>query len=368
MAYITAKSTRPRVRLARCRIICNISQHFMRKQVKAMMKFTRKIDFQSHFLSPAYYEFLDSEGMEKPDGFPTPDWDLDTQLEFMDTLGIGFAFLELSSPGLYTAQKEKTLGYVRRINEEAAEYVSRHPERLGFLGVLPLPHVEDSIREAVYALDTLHADGIGVLTNSGGVYLGDRRYDDLMKELDGRGALVVIHPAAPAVSIPNVCEDISIPAMEFFFETTRTFTNMVLMDTFARFPGIKWVVPHAGAFLSVLADRFESFSVMLRFDNPDRHADFMADMRHVYFDVAGFSEQKQVELLLKNVDSSHLLYGSDTPYTDIFACIGQTEALEQTKKLTYEQKQMIFTENALELVPRLKKITSLGGHNYAAGK
>ncbi len=100
---------------------------------------------------------------------------------------------------------------------------------------------------------------------------------------------------------------------------------MVQNDTFTRYPNIKWVIPHAGAFLCVLADRFESFALMLRFADPDRRADIMEDMVHVYYDVAGFSEQKQVEMLLRNVDASHLLYGSDTPYTDIAACVGQAK-------------------------------------------
>ena len=93
---------------------------------------------------------------------------------------------------------------------------------------------------------------------------------------------------------------------------------------------------------------------MLRFADPDRRADIMADMAHVYYDVAGFSEQKQLELLLRNVDESHLLYGSDTPYTDITACVGQAEALENTEKLTERQKRLLFTENALALLPELK--------------
>ena len=62
----------------------------------------------------------------------------------------------------------------------------------------------------------------------------------------------------------------------------------------------------------------------------------MEDMAHVYYDVAGFFEPKQIEMLLRNVPDTHLLYGSDTPYTDICACIGQAEALEQTEKLTAE--------------------------------
>ena len=92
---------------------------------------------------------------------------------------------------------------------------------------------------------------------------------------------------------------------------------------------------------------------MLRFADPDRKADIMEDMAHVYYDVAGFSEQKQLEMLLRNVDESHLLYGSDTPYTDLTACIGQAEVLENTQKLTLPQKQKLFTGNALALLPEL---------------
>ena len=113
------------------------------------------------------------------------------------------------------------------------------------------------------------------------------------------------------------------------------------------------MIPHAGAFLPILADRFESFALMLRFADPDRRADIMEDMAHVYYDTAGFSEKKQLEMLLRNVDESHLLYGSDTPYTDISACVGQAEALEDTEKLTEQQKRLMFTENAFALLPGL---------------
>ena len=119
---------------------------------------------------------------------------------------------------------------------------------------------------------------------------------------------------------------------------------MVQNDTFTRFPDIQWVIPHAGAFLPILADRFESFALMLRFSKPDRRADIMQDMARVYYDLAGFSEQKQLELLLQNVDETHLLYGSDMPYTNLSACFGQMEALEKTQKLTEHQKQLMFTD------------------------
>ncbi len=320
------------------------------------MKYNYKIDFQAHYLPPAYYEFLNSEKLLMPDGFPTPEWDEELQKEVMEYLGIDFALLSLSSPSLYTADEEKSLKYARLINKQGSEIVSRNRNHLGFIATLPLPYLSGSICEAIYAIDELGAEGIGLMTNYRGLYLGDSHLDKLMEELNQRRALVIVHPTEPAVMIPQVNEDLPIPAMEYFFETTRTFVNMVAHDTFYRFPDIKWVFPHAGAFLPILADRFESFALMLRFMDPNRRTDIMADLKHVYFDVAGFSEQKQLEMLLRQVEDSHILYGSDTPYTAIEACVGQTEALETTTKLLDAQRQKIFTNNALELLPRLREL------------
>ena len=273
----------------------------------------------------------------------------------MGELGIAYALLSVSSPSLWTKDPARTRTLARKVNDEGAEIVSRAPGNLGFLATLPLPEVSAAIDEARRCLDTLHAGGVGLMTNYGGVYLGDRSLDPILAELNGRGALAVLHPTKPAVTVPNVNQEIPVPAFEYFVETPRTFLNLVQNDTFARYPDIRWVIPHAGAFLPILADRFESFALMLRFADPDRRVDILADMAHVYYDLAGFSEPKQLAMLFRNVDETHLLYGSDTPYTDISACVGQAEALEETPKLTERQKALLFTENALTLLPDLKE-------------
>ena len=61
----------------------------------------------------------------------------------------------------------------------------------------PLPDVDAAVREAVYALDTLGADGIKLATNSRGQYLGDEALEPLMKVLDERHAVIIIHPHRP---------------------------------------------------------------------------------------------------------------------------------------------------------------------------
>jgi hypothetical protein len=70
-----------------------------------------------------------------------------------------------------------------------------------------LPDVDASLREIAHSLDTLGLDGVGVLTNYAGAYLGDRHFAPLFwptgpvhgrfDELQRRKAVVFIHPTQP---------------------------------------------------------------------------------------------------------------------------------------------------------------------------
>ena len=58
------------------------------------------------------------------------------------------------------------------------------PDRFGAVATLPLPDIEGSLEQIAYALDVLELDGLSVMTNADGSYLGDRQ----------RAALVFVHP------------------------------------------------------------------------------------------------------------------------------------------------------------------------------
>ncbi|MGN0528053.1 MAG: amidohydrolase family protein [Eubacterium sp.] len=316
----------------------------------------KKVDFHSHFLSKTYYEYLNKYESEKPDSFPTPNWNIESHIKLMDKLGIAFSLISVSSPNLAKADRKTEKEMVHTINLEGKEYVNMYPDRLGLFASLPLPNVDDAIEEAEFALKELNADGFGLSTNYAGIYLGDEKYDKLMEFLDSRGVVVAVHPTKPSGLPQGVNKDVPIPAMEFFMDTTRTFMYMVMNNVFARFPNIKWIFPHAGAFLSILSDRVNGFAILMKQERPDLPLDFKADMNHVYFDVAGFPLQKQLQALLKDVKIDNLVYGSDTPYTPNIACIALSGGLEKISMLNRTEKNKIFTENAVTLIPRLAEI------------
>lgn len=309
-----------------------------------------KVDMHVHYLPQAYREALLNCGEENPDGSPTPQWDPDAHLEVMKYLDISTSMLSISSPHINFGDEKAAKILARRVNEYGSELVKMYPDKFGLLASLPLPNVDYSIKEIQYAMDILHADGFTLPTNTQGVYLGNPCLDPIFEELNRRKSVVVLHPNKPSSVPKNVAEDLPIPLMEFFFDTTRTVINMILKGTLRRFPDIKFVIPHAGAFLSILADRIALVFEMLV---PENKIDVYAELKGLYYDVAGICLPRQLANLLQIVDINHLFYGSDYPYTPKDLCIVLADALDETDLLTAEQRHAIYYDNALKLFPRL---------------
>ncbi|SMC23367.1 Predicted metal-dependent hydrolase, TIM-barrel fold [Clostridium acidisoli DSM 12555] len=319
-----------------------------------------KIDMHAHYLPQAYKDALLNSGEKNPDGFPTPKWDPEVHLKTMQQLGISRSMLSISSPHINFGDRNAAKILARKVNEDGAELVKKYPGRFGLLASLPLPNVEDSIEEIQYTKDILHVDGFALPTNTQGVYLGNPCLDLVFEELNRHKAVVVLHPNKPSNVPENVVEGLPIPMMEFFFDTTRTVINMILKGTLKKFPDIKFIIPHAGAFLPILADRIAS-AIQMTPDSFGENIKGEADridiydaLKNLYYDVAGVCLPRQLADLLQIVNVEHLLYGSDYPYTSKFGCIILADALDKTNLLNNEQRRAIYHDNALKLFPHLK--------------
>ncbi|BBY25898.1 hypothetical protein MSTO_61030 [Mycobacterium stomatepiae] len=114
----------------------------------------------------------------------------------MAELGVGTAILSVSAPGTtFVPNPADAAALAREVNEYLAAVVAAQPDRFGFFATIPMPHVKESAAEAVRSLDELHAEGVILLANAAGVYLGQDGQDDLFAALDARSAVVFIHPA-----------------------------------------------------------------------------------------------------------------------------------------------------------------------------
>src|SRR5665213_855397 len=188
----------------------------------------------------------------------------------------------VSSPGVNFGDDAVAVQIARDVNAAAAEISAANPGRLSFFGALPLPDVGASLDEIRRCFDELGADGIALLSNVHGVYLGDERYKSVWRALDGRGAVVFIHPTAPPHG-----ESVSLgrpySVVEFIFDEARTVIDMIFAGVLLDYPRIKFVITHSGGALPVIADRASA-----RYTPPkDSGVTLRDQLGRLWFDCAG---------------------------------------------------------------------------------
>lgn len=303
----------------------------------------QRIDVHAHYFPPAYIALLKKYHIEYLDGAAKPEWSIDRQLKYMEELNISTAYLSLSSPHIHMGNVQEAIETARLCNEYGANLTSTYDKKIKIMASLPLPEIDASVEEIRYCRDTLHVAGFAMLTHSSGIYLGDSYLDPIMEELNKSPTVVVIHPTHP-VSIPNGV-NVGIPdaMLEYFFDTTRAATNMILNKITRRYKNIKWIIPHGGAFLSIASDRLDTLFKVMNFDSK---IDVREALSEFYYDLAGMAMPKQYDLLKTITDETHLLYGSDMPFTPNKLCVKLAENMDE--KLG-EKAQKIYINNAIKL-------------------
>jgi 6-methylsalicylate decarboxylase len=186
-----------------------------------------RIDVHHHILPPVYTSALAKIGITSAGGVPFPNWNAQQSIDVMDRNGIATAITSISSPGVFFGDSDFSKNLAKRCNEFSANLIRNNQKRFGGFAVLPLPDVEAAIRELEYALDVLKLDGVVLLSNIDGHYLGTSKFDELYSELNRRKAVVYIHPTVPSKgNFPKMSMPPSI--IEFVFDTTRAISNLIL--------------------------------------------------------------------------------------------------------------------------------------------
>lgn len=270
------------------------------------------IDVHQHLVPPDYRAAVDAATGGSVGGIPQPAWDETSMLARMEALHIDRAVLSVSAPALAPLGAADRPALARSCNQTMADLSARHPGRVGGFALLPLPDVDATLAEIAYALDVLRLDGVAVLTNYEGRYLGDRRFAPVLAELDRRHAVVHVHPNLPP-AMADARLMLPAPVLEFTFDTTRMVAELILTETPARYPNLKLVLSHLGGTLPWAAWRL---SMLDDFPSADggRREPVRDQLRRFYYDLALSASPEALQLAAEVVGTDRLLYGSDIPF------------------------------------------------------
>ena len=319
-----------------------------------------RIDIHYHIIPEPYVRALAKRAITGSTFVKFPKWTPEKALKQMDRSLVETAITSLSTPGVWFGDVALAAELSRLCNEFQARMVTDYPGRFGSLACLPLPDMEGALAELEYALDDLELDGVILLTDTDGRYLGHPDYEELFAELNRRHAVVFIHPHDDPRQERRY--GLFSPLLEWPIHTTRAVIDLLYSGRFARYPEIRYVLAHGGGTVPFLAHRIAAGSgnggregasgQPAESLSEGRSQDPLGLLKKLFYDTAGPGEA-HLATLQEFVGPNQVVFGTDggwTPPIQTAQAINELLAFDE-----FDEGQLleIERENAINLFPRL---------------
>ena len=284
----------------------------------------RRIDVHQHIYPKQFTKRMIDALIEDSPDFPSAmylDWSVEKVLAMMEAHAIDTVMVSLTSPGLWFGNAAAA----REFNELAAQMMRDHKGSFGAFAPIPLPDEAGTFAETKHALDVLKLNGIGLHSSYEGKSLGHPSFAAVFDELNRRAVPLFVHPVANTSGhIDSLW--FAKPTMEFVFDTTRTIASLVASGTLARCPNIKFIFPHAGGAMFMLARRIEAG--LLRRLTPDQKASWLPNgmagaLQGLNFDVVSATNEPAMAAVRTILPTSRMLFGTDHPFLSAKSTIDQ---------------------------------------------
>lgn len=266
----------------------------------------------------------------------------------MERYEIDAAVISVGPPAAFIGPHQDPIALARAANDGIAEIVRDQPRKFAGLATLPLPNVDAALSELDRCYDVLGLDGVMLLTNVAGTYLGDQQLEPLFEELSNRRAYVFVHPGFPPHQLP-----LSHPVWlyEFPFETVRAAANLIYSGTLERHATLRVQLAHLGGAAPFLAHRLASLADR----EPDQArlapAGVLSYLSAVHYDT-GLANNAPALAATREVTSlDRIVFGTDWPYASLPR--EGADAAPGLNALSGPERVAVESSNAAALVPRL---------------
>ena len=310
----------------------------------------RIIDCHHHFMAPEVGKVIATKINQNSTYYTNfitlnqwRNWSPAGDVEIMDKQGVQTAILSVTTPGVDFGNADESKTLARQFNEYGAKMVSDFKGRFGLFAVLPLPNIDNTLKEIEYVFDTLKVDGVGLLTSYGTRWLGDPVFQPVFDELNRRNAVVYTHPI-DAPCCRELQAGIGPTTFEFPTDTTRAILSLLYpapppgelgregardagldgrgrgpapQSPAGRYSNIRFIFSHGGGTLPSVIERIGIGSADTLNDILAKQAapnSRLAQLRRFYYDTATSTNIVQMQALKTIMGVSQIIFGTDYPF------------------------------------------------------
>jgi aminocarboxymuconate-semialdehyde decarboxylase len=288
-------------------------------------------DIHRHYVPDAYFKFacarpefaiqtrrregaaidLDIRGAHF--GLNTTFFDMEKQIERMRGDGVDRAILSLATPFIdYQIEAALAVEAAAAFNDGLAAAIA--PDRSRFAGwaLLPMQDPEAAARELRRCAHQHHFVGGHVASNVRGVYLSDDRFTPIFQQAVDLDVPLFVHPADPLGKDRTRDYELTVVA-GYLFDSTVNILKMICSGFLDRWPTLKLVCAHGGAFSPALRARMQrevdtNPELKRRLTRPVGEY-----LRQLYVDSICF-EPAMLRYVAEVLPIEHILLGSDAPF------------------------------------------------------
>ena len=182
--------------------------------------------------------------------------ELEARLRLMDRAGMADAgAVRVSADAVRRGCGGRRPGRPGSSTTSTPNWSGRHRDRFGAFAALPMPHIRESIGELRRALDELGMAGVAMNTTVLGRALVEPEYEPVFAELDGRSAVLYLHPAGNSACSPLIGNYHLTWMVGAPVEDTISVMHLITHGIPTRYPNIKIINSHLGGALPMILQR-----------------------------------------------------------------------------------------------------------------
>lgn len=274
-----------------------------------------RIDIHAHLWTDDYLDLCQSygnvdTGTQRNKGAGMGQAEIDKRFSLMEANGVEMQILSICPQAPDFANKEHAVTAAKKANDLYAEAVSRWPKKFKAFAAVPLPHVDESLKELERALDQLKFVGATTTTFPGNHSPADPSFAPFYEEMNRRGTVLYIHPSGNGIDSPFVIPYNLRWIVGAPIEDTVSIMHLIEAGIPQKYSKLKIVNSHLGGMLPMVYQRLDNIS---KWEHPLPELPSITAKRMWYCSV-GHGHPPALRAAVDSMGADRICLGTDYPY------------------------------------------------------